>query len=77
MMEIFFPQIEIYGFVDSYKDGSWDGKEIVKPEEVFNNDNCVIIVGVLNCQREVMELIENHGKVYNKDYFLMMERVCS
>lgn len=71
---VFFREMNLAGFVDSFKTGNYMSLPIHSPSEVINNDNVVILLGILNGQREVIEQIEKNNKKCNEDYFIFAPR---
>lgn len=71
IMTKFAPDIEIKGFVDTYKTGKFMGSEIAKPDKIFMDKNCIILVGVKNQKIEILEELEKRGFCYNEDCFLL------
>lgn len=74
MVEIFFPKITLYGFVDSYKTESFLSYPIYKPDDVLERPNIIILVAVFNGQEEIVEKLEEHAKVIHEDYFILSPR---
>lgn len=72
---VFFEDIEISGFIDSYKAGQYMGKAIYKPEEVFQNDENIVLVATVNGQTEIIEQLEQNHRKYIDDYYILSQRL--
>lgn len=69
ILNVFAPDFEIAGFIDSFHTGDYLGYRIVKPGEVLSESaNAFILIGVLNDSTIISEL-ESHGYRCNVDYF--------
>ncbi len=75
MIRVFLPQISISGFIDSKKSGKFYNYTIYSPNEIISQNNTVIFVAAVNGQSEIIKKIESVDKRYNKDYFILSERV--
>lgn len=71
IMTEFAPDIKIKGFVDTYKTGTFMDSEIVKPDKIFLDKSCIILVGVKNQKIEIIGELEKRGFCYNEDCFLL------
>ena len=67
-------QIELMGFVDSYKRGDYLGFPIISSEEAFRNECGTFIIAVDDVKSRliIMDDLDWHGKVRNRDYFLAL-----
>lgn len=75
MLEVFFPQICIDGFIDSKKRGDFWNYKIYRPEEIIHEKETIIFVAALNGQGKIIEKLEiSGGKIFNKDYFILSPR---
>ncbi len=74
MVDTFFPDVDIAGFIDSKKDGKFFGYEIFNPDEILKEENIVVFVAVVNGQNEILSQLEDSGLFYNKDYFILAAR---
>lgn len=74
IVKIFFTQIIIKGYLDSNKVGQIDGIPIYRPSEVISNKNSVIFIAAKNGQLDIIKQLEESGKKFNKDYFILSER---
>lgn len=69
ILNIFAPDFEITGFIDSYRTGDCLDHRIVKPVEAFNKGGDVLILLGVSRDREIISEIESHGYKCNIDYF--------
>ena len=66
-------QIEFAGFVDSYKQGEYQGFPIMGKENLLVDAHSTIIIVAVVDERsriEIMDYLEEYGKERNNDYFL-------
>lgn len=76
MTRVFFPFLEIHGFIDSCKQGGMlFGLPIYAPEELVEKRDNIIFVGITNGQEEVLETLQKYSRIYNQDYFLLAPRI--
>lgn len=75
MLDVFFPEIEISGFLDSYKTGRYLDYPIEQPKDVLSFEKSIIFVAVENGQTEIVAELEAAGKRCNDDYFILAPRV--
>ncbi len=64
----FGPEIKITAFVDSYKQGIFMGRDIIKPHEM-NVEESIVMIGVKK-NDEIIEYLEGAGYKYNSNYFV-------
>lgn len=74
MVEVFLPEIQIKGFIDSKKSGAFGEYVIYHPEEIWERNNVIIFIAVVRGQNEIRKLLEQRKMVYNKDYFILVAR---
>lgn len=74
LTEIFLPDIQISGFLDSRKEGTFKGYIIYSPDKVLSQKNIVIFIGAVNGQKDIIEKLEMCGKHFNKEYFILSAR---
>lgn len=74
MMEIFLPQIKIQGFLDTNRQGTFEGYDIYYPDEILQKENTIIVVAAMNGQNEMIGKLQHSGRVFNEDYFLLAKR---
>ncbi len=74
MTDIFLPEIEIDGFIDTRKTGKFYGHKIYHPDCLLNEKIMVVFVAVMNGQKEVTEVLERYGFVFNRTYFILSAR---
>lgn len=74
MWNIFFEDMKIESFIDSYKQGEYLGYSVKKPEEVIYDADTIILVALSNGADEVMERLKQASRTYGKDYFLLVPR---
>lgn len=75
MLNVFFPEIEVKGFIDSYREGYFLDYVIEKPEKVIGFVECIVFVAAVNGQQEIITELEATGKECNRDYFILAPRV--
>ncbi len=72
--EIFFPELEIEGFIDRKKSGGYLGYPTYRYEE-YDRKNCFIWIANIAGQSEIFKLLEEDGFVYQEDFFLMIPQM--
>ena len=75
ILEVFFPQLHISGFIDSKRSGKFYEYEIFSPNEIVLKKNVVIFVAAVNGQSEMIEKLEAADKYFNRDYFILSARI--
>lgn len=62
------------GFIDTYKEGKYFGYSIVKAEKqiIISCDVIILAIGDINDCLEIMNNLDNYGKIRNEDYFLIL-----
>lgn len=75
MLDVFFPAIELEGFIDAYKSGRFMDYTIQSPNIVLNKEECIIFVAVVKAQKEIVTQLRKMNKRCNWDYFVMVPRV--
>ena len=48
---------------------------IYMPDRIFEDAESVTFIAAKNSQKEIIRLLEEKGKEFNKDYFLLVPRV--
>lgn len=71
---VFFEDIEISGFIDSYKTGHYMGKVIYKPEEAIQSNENIVLVATVNGQTEIIGQLEQNRRKYMDDYYILSQR---
>lgn len=74
MVTVFFPEMNVAGFMDSFQTGQVYGKEILNPEDVLTVDGNVVLVAALNGQAEMITQLEQFRKKYIDDYYVLAKR---
>lgn len=74
IVEVFLSEVIISGFIDSNRMGMFEGYSIYKPQGVIEKKNTVVFVAAINGQLEILSQLENCGRVFNKDYFILAPR---
>lgn len=69
ILDVFFPEVRLNGFIDTYKQGSFCGLEIFRPDDLLKDSQNIVFVGIVKEQREVLQVLEEHCREYNKNYF--------
>lgn len=72
MIEFFFKNIKITGYIDSFAEKE-DLRNIIRPEEILRED-IFIFIGTRNAQHAIMDMLKKYDKVCNRDYFVMAPR---
>lgn len=75
MLDLYIPELAISGFIDSKKEGELMGYRIFNPEKVLKENNKIIFIALMAGQEEIIQQLESAGMRYNKDYFVLSERV--
>lgn len=73
ILKVFFPALELTGFIDTYKKGKFLDWEIYTFEDMPDKDS-IIFVGTINGQDEIIRMLRKHSRIFNKDYFLLAPR---
>lgn len=71
---VYFDNIEIAGFIDSFKTGQYMDKVIYGPKEVLKRNDNIILVATVNGQTEIIEQLEQNNKKYIDDYYILSQR---
>ncbi len=74
LVETFMPEVQIKGFLDSKRKGTFFDYEIYSPEKTLQKVNVVIFIAAANGQNEMLEEMSRNNRVYNKDYFILAGR---
>lgn len=74
IVKVFFPQISVKGYLDSYKTGEINGIPIYRPASVIGKENSVVFIAAKNGQVDIMKQLNELGKLRNEDYFILSER---
>lgn len=74
IIEVFFPDIMIKGYIDTYRQGYFMERKIWSPECIIKEENSIIFIGAIHGQFEMIEQLENNGKSCNNDYFILALR---
>ena len=75
ILDIFCPQIKLNGFISSSIQGKCMEYPIYMPDRIFEDAESVTFIAAKNSQKEIIRLLEEKGKEFNKDYFLLVPRV--
>ena len=74
IVETFIPEVQIAGFLDSYRTGEFQGYKTYQPDEIMQRENTVIFLAIANGQEEIVELLEERKLVFNRDFFILSVR---
>lgn len=74
MVETFFEELQVDGFIDTYKQGEHLGYPIYSPQSIINKDS-IIFIGTINGQEEIIEVLKKGNKKNNRDYFVLAPRI--
>lgn len=75
MLDLYIPELTISGFIDSQKEGEYIGCRIFNPEKILKENNKIIFIALMAGQEEILEQLESAGMKYNKEYFVLSDRV--
>lgn len=75
MLDLYFPELTISGFIDSKKEGEFIGYRISKPEKILNENNKIIFIALMAGQEEIIGQLDNADMKYGKDYFVLSHRM--
>ncbi len=69
-----WPNQEMVAIVDSYAEGIFGGKVILKPEEaIVKNPNAIVIISTMSGLESAEELLQKLDKKRDRDYFVVHE----
>lgn len=74
ILDVFFPEIALWGFIDSYNKEPFLSYQTYQTDKVLREDNVVILVAVYNGQEQVIKELEKYHKVNNENYFIFCPR---
>ncbi len=74
ILDVFFPDLRLNGFIDTYKEGRYCGLEIFQPDDLLRDNQNIVFVGIEKAQEEVIQVLEKHSRECNKNYFLLAPR---
>ena len=74
IINVFFPKIQIKGYIDSNKEGTYNNIIIYKPNEVIPHQKTIIFIAAVNGQDDMIDMLNQNGMVYNKDYYILSPR---
>lgn len=72
ILEVFFPTLKLTGFIDTYKKGQFRNKEIHILEDT--PEDSIVFIGTINGQEEIVRTLSEHGRIYNRNYFILAPR---
>ena len=75
IIDVFWGNIKINGYIDTYKDGFFKGYKIISPIDIIKSEKSIIIIATLNGQEEMISQLNKEQKVFNSDYFILSPRV--
>lgn len=75
MLDLYIPELTISGYIDSKKEGEFIGYRIYNPEKILKENHKIIFIALMAGQEEIIEQLESAGMKYNKDYFVLSDRV--
>ncbi len=75
VIEIFFPFLKIRGFIDNKRQGNLFDLPVYCPQNILQESNNIIFVGITNGQEEVLQILQRSSKIYNQNYFVLAPRV--
>ena len=71
ILDVFAPDLNFAGFIDTYKTGIFQGYSGFKPLKVSDKENKVILVGVWGQRQQILNELVGYGYKYNEDMFVM------
>lgn len=74
MLDVFFPEIALSGFIDTYNNEDFLTYRTYFPDKVLPKEDIVVLVAVLNGQDYIVKKLKENNKNYNKDYFILSPR---
>lgn len=74
LLEIFFPQITISGFIDSNRVGKFFEYIIYNPKDIIDRKDVIIFIAVVDGQSEIINQLNINYKIFNQDYFILSPR---
>ncbi len=74
IIDVFFPEMKISGFIDTYKQGRFMQYEIFQPEKILDSRKNIIFVALYRGQNDVLGVLEQYGRTCNGDYFVLARR---
>ncbi len=74
MIEIFFEDIELDGFMDSYRSGEINGLPVYAPQEIMEDKENTIFVGMSNYQNDIITQLTENGWRENENFFVLAPR---
>jgi glycosyltransferase involved in cell wall biosynthesis len=72
--ELFFGELELKGFIDRKKTGYYLEYPIFSMDRE-NWEDCIIWIATVAGQQDIYQLLQDEGKEYQKDFFMMVPRV--
>ncbi len=75
IVEVFFPEIHISGFLDSKRSGNFFEYKIYEPEGIIKKESIIILIAAVNGQREIIQCLEENKFQFNHDYFILSARL--
>lgn len=75
MVEVFFPFLELEGFIDSYRQGKLLDLPVYHPGNILKREDVIFFVGLVNGQEEVLHILQGYSKIYDQDHFVLASRV--
>lgn len=74
IVSVFFPEVFINGYIDSYRSGIHNKLPVYQPDQIIQDPNSVIFIAAINSQNEMVDFLNQNGKTYNKDYYILSRR---
>ena len=71
ILDVFAPDINFKGFIDTYKTGTFMGYPIINLEHGSDRMDLTILVGVLKHRRQILDELTKYGFQYNEDVFVL------
>lgn len=75
ILEVFWSDFTINGYIDSYKTGFFEGYKIHYSKDIIIQKEVIIIIAAVKGQEEMIQQLKSNNKVYNLDYFILSPRV--
>lgn len=73
-LKVFFSFIQLTAFIDSKKEGVFEGFPIEKPEVILADERSIIFIGAVDGQWNIIDTLEKYGKICHESFFFLVPR---